>query len=305
MKRKVLVTGAAGFIGSRAVAALEKKYDVYPLARLQNGAFAAADLADMVALEKLAPRLAEIDVLVHLAAQVPKQFSTEPGEIHSLLLNNLHGTANLLSCMPALKHVCLASTIEVYGRPERVPVLETAPCRPMTPYGLSKLLQEEYAGYFCRSAGIPLTVLRLATVYGPGEKYARAIPNFIRALVGDGGQQRPVQLSSGSGRVMRDYVHIDDAVRCIELAISKKKDGVFNVTGGRPVSMAELARTVARLCGRKKLQVERRPAGPNSFDNYLSPKKAAEELGFRAKITLEEGLLQEIEYFRSQKRSLP
>ncbi|MEM2141525.1 NAD(P)-dependent oxidoreductase [Nitrososphaera sp.] len=296
MKRKVLVTGAAGFLGTRAVAKLAQDYDVYTLARSTDARLPGAikvllcDLKDKETLVTLEP-LKEMETIVHLASHVPEGFSTTD-DLGTLLANNLTGTRNLLDCLSSLKYVCLASTIEVYGRPERVPVREGDSCRPITPYGLSKLFQEIYTDYYCTQNEVALTILRFATIYGQGEKYARAIPNFIKAVLSD----RPVQIA-GEGNVMRDYVYIDDAVEGIEAALRKRKEGRFNVTGGHPISMKELARLVADLCG-KKLKVERRPSGPNSFDNYLSPRNAAKALGFVAKTPLKEGLKREIEYFR-------
>lgn len=296
MKPNVLVTGAAGFLGTRVVAGLAQDYNVYALARSADkrlpdvAKVLVCDLKDREAMLALEP-LKEIEMLVHLASQVPEGFSSTD-DLGTLLANNLTGTRNLLDCLPLLKYVCLASTIEVYGKPERVPVREGDPCRPITPYGLSKLFQEIYTGYYCTQNGVALTILRFATIYGRGEKYARAIPNFIRAVLSD----RPIQLTGG-GNVMRDYVYVDDAVESIKVALAKRKEGEFNITGGHPVSIKELAQIVAGLC-EEKLKVERRPSGPNSFDNYLSSRKAARVLGFAAKTPLKEGLKREIEYFR-------
>lgn len=288
--KKVLVTGAGGFLGSRVVQRLGRNYSVYALSRsgqpIQGAEAVAGDLRQKASLEN-SDALKEIEILVHLAALVPGSFSA-PADLEDLVANNVIGTKNLCECLPSVKHVCLASTIEVYGRPERVPVTEDSPLRPITPYGLSKLFQEEYMRYFCGARRIKLAILRFATIYGPGEKYARAIPNFVKAA--KSGQ--PLQIS-GAGRVKRDYVYVDDAAASIELALKRGKAGEFNVTGGQPVSIIELARMIAKLCG-TKLEIERRPPRANSFDNYLSPDKARRLLGFKAATRLQDGLKKEI-----------
>jgi UDP-glucose 4-epimerase len=290
----VLVTGAAGFLGSRLITELAEKYKVYPLTKkpcpsLKNGLV--CDLADPNSLMQI-DALEEIEMVVHLASMVPRSFEAVQN-FEMMIKNNLIATKNLCDYLPKLKHFCLASTIEVYGKPDSTPIQENYPCAPITVYGLSKLFQEQFVKHYASSKDIISTILRFTTIYGPGETFSRVIPNFIKSCL----LNRKIEIF-GTGDELRDFLFVDDAIKSIELAIEKRIDGVFNITGGQPISIKNLANMIMGMIG-NGTDVIYNPAKQNTFNNYLSPEKAKCVLGFQSSTLLSYGLKKEIEYFKN------
>jgi len=141
---------------------------------------------------------------------------------------------NLLTCMPRLRYICYLSSIGVYADPPVYsPIDEDHPTAPTNTYGVTKLAAEQYVRVYGLRTGIPVTVLRLCGVYGPGDYNPlllpkRAVQSFIRR-VADG---LPPTVY-GDGLERRDHVYIDDVVQAIKLALQRRVDGVFNIATGQ------------------------------------------------------------------------
>lgn len=123
----------------------------------------------------------------------------------------------------------------------RLPIREDHPTEPLTAYGRSKVVCERYLQETSAVRGCVLTVLRLAQVYGPGERPIKAIPRFIEAIRAG----RP-PLIYGDGSDLRDYVYVDDAARAMVLALEREAGGVFNISSGQPRSILDVARILAQ-----------------------------------------------------------
>ena len=233
---KVAVTGGAGFIGSHVVdALLAAGATVHVLDNLSTGQTAnlatalerGAELhtVDVTDEEQTARvmTLAGPSVVIHLAAQIDVRRSVDRPAFDAAI--NIAGTAAVLEAArrAGAPRVVLASTAAVYGQPDKLPILERAPLRPLTPYGAAKAAAEAYLDLYRRLYGLSTLALRMANVYGPrqdphGESGVVAIFNGAAA------ERRPVTVH-GDGRQTRDYVHVDDVARAFLLAAATAVTG--------------------------------------------------------------------------------
>jgi UDP-glucose 4-epimerase len=292
---KVVVTGGAGFIGSHVVDALMGAgATVHVLDNLSSGRTAnlapalergaEAHTVDVTDEDETARvmTLAGPSVVIHLAAQIDVRRSVDRPGFDAKV--NVAGTAAVLEAArrAGVPRVVLASTAAVYGQPDKVPTLERAPLRPLTPYGAAKAAAEAYLDLYRRLYGLSTLALRMANVYGPrqdphGESGVVAIFNGAAA------ERRPVTVH-GDGRQTRDYVHVDDVARAFMLAAATGATGAVNIATGHETSVRQLA----ELLGVEVLQ------GPGRVGEIprscLDTAAANRRLGWRARMPLRAGL---------------
>ena len=251
--KKVLVTGGAGFIGSHLVDRLiqegntvtvvdnlssGKKEYVHPKAK-----FCHIDICD---LEKMKPLFKGIDVVFHLAA-IPRVPLSVKDPIGTSKVNIL-GTINVfkLSSEAGVKRVVFASSSSVYGDQKIMPFKETMAPKPMSPYGLQKLVGEEFAKMFANLYGIEIVCLRYFNVYGPridfDSDYGLAVGKFLRLSL----QGKPLTIY-GNGRQTRSFCYIDDVINAnIKASRSAKVKGgeVINIGHQKSYSVNYLAKLI-------------------------------------------------------------
>ena len=243
---KVLVTGGAGFIGSHVSRALlARGLGVTILDNLSVGRREAVpegarlvvgDVRDRAAITAA---LRGADAVIHLAAQVTIRGSFD--RFYDDLDTNLMGTANLVRCLDRsrIKWFTLASSMAVYADcPSPMPVSETYPTEPLSPYGVSKLAAERVCRQMLGAAGIPLTVLRFFNTFGPGQAYTPyvgVITIFVTKLLRGEAPQ-----IFGDGEQQRDFVHVGDITEGVLLSLGRS-DGVFNLGSGTPRTLNDLA----------------------------------------------------------------
>jgi len=307
--KRVLVTGANSFIAChllpRLVECGAKIVAVAPdlgwrpwVARLvedEKIAFVEADALTPDGVEQLAPYLAVTDCVVHLA-RVWAQGSTSLELAVDEIDRNLLGTIRFLSVASKFGlDIVYPSSVEVYGLPERLPLCEDHPLRPVSPYAVAKQAVEEFLGVYASRCSTSVIILRYANVYGPGELEPRAIPNFIRAVLnGDS------PIIDGEGLDVRDYVYIDDVIDATLLSLDKKQKGgkTYNVGTGKGYTTYDLACTIIRLIG-THLEPLCRPSTRVPMKIICNISKAKKELGYVPKYTLEQGLSEEIQWFQN------
>ncbi len=284
----VFLTGATGHLGRAVLRRLALAgTPVCAVGRhrppaLPGVRFLQADLSRPAA-HRLSAALRGASVVIHLAAAVPQGTDADP-DAQALFTTNVGGSAALASSVPRGAHLVFASTIEVYGRPSaRGPLTATSPVAPTTPYGSSKLLAEGTLAAAARARGFGLTVLRLASVYGPGETIDRATTRFLRAAATGG----PVALR-GSGRERRNPLYVEDAARAVLAAAERRPGGVVPVAGAETVSVRGLAEAAARAAGRDARVVPGSAAA--GHDLVLDTSRAERLLGFRPEVGLDAGL---------------
>ncbi|MFL5798042.1 MAG: NAD-dependent epimerase/dehydratase family protein [Actinomycetota bacterium] len=311
---RALVTGVAGFVGSRlawqlleqrhevrGVDALTPYYDqsakrdnLAPLLRDANFSFDEADL-------RMAPldELVAVDVVFHLAAQ-PGVRASWGDTFADYVGHNVLATQRLLeACRTTGTRVVLASSSSVYGEAERHPTPEDVVPRPVSPYGVTKLAAEQLLTAYTANFGLFGVALRYFTVYGPGQRPDMAFHRFIRAALA--GETIEVY---GDGEQTRDVTFVDDAVAATIAAASvADPSDPINVGGGLQVALNEVLGAIERLTGRD-LHIERREAAPGDVRHTSADLgRARRLLGYAPSVDLEEGLRREIAWMRARPRT--
>lgn len=306
--KRVLVTGAAGFIGSRLVKALldlhaevvavvDEEPDLTRLELLLANPklhLTCGSLTNVSASRSQRYQLENIDLVAHLGLHIPDSHSFGDQCRDNISLNLLP-TVNLIQSLgDSVQGICFASSVAVYGCPNRLLVREDDLPAPISSYAVTKLAIEHYLRAYGHVKKIPVTILRYATVYGPGELRHRAIPNFLDALIH--GQSL---LIYGDGSEVRDYVYVDDVIRATICSLVRKPDRVLNIGSGRGYSTLEVARQMIRLCSS---DVEPQFLSSNEQNTSLlcDISAAKKTLDYTPQTSLEEGLMQEIEWYRKK-----
>ncbi len=304
---RALVTGGAGFIGSHLVhLLLEQGFQVRVLDNFSSGRRAnlpeqhprlevlEGDVRDAA---KVQQAVQDMDFLFHQAAFVSVPQSIEvPLDCLDI---NVNGTALVLEMARrhGVRRAVLASSAAIYGDSPDLPLHEHTPPRPHSPYATSKWVDERYAELFSQ-LGLETVALRYFNVYGPRQRpdspYAAAIPRFIARLLA--GEEIVI---FGDGGQTRDLIYVEDVARANLLAAQTPgiAGRVFNICTGQETRLLDVIETLYRLIPPKR---PHRFAAPRPGDIYRSvgdPQRAAAELGFRATVTLEEGLRRTVEAF--------
>ena len=241
---RVLVTGAAGQIGSHVLRKFSDKHDVIgvDLKPLPGFDLVLGDLRDPEFVKDI---IKDVDVVIHLAAQVSVERSWRDPTYDAE--NNVIATLNLLKAGAdaGLAKFVYVSSAAVYGDPLYVPIDEEHPKRPLSPYGVSKLASE----YYCKVFPVHAVIVRPFNVFSaeldPERPYSGVIAKFILRA-----KQGLPPVIHGDGKQTRDFVHIRDVVRFIEIAVKKGKDKeAYNVGTGKETSILELADIIMEVAG--------------------------------------------------------
>ncbi|RPI41995.1 MAG: NAD-dependent epimerase/dehydratase family protein [Betaproteobacteria bacterium] len=294
----VLVTGGAGFIGSHSVEALlEAGAEVTVLDNFSAGKrsnlpadaklrVVEGDIRDTTSVERA---MMGVDRILHLAAQVSVRASVdEPVLSASHNVTGFLNVANAARRSGALRFV-YASSAAVYGAPHALPLDEESVCEPLSPYGLEKLVNDQYAALFGQLYGTSTLGLRYFNVYGPRQDpaspYAGVISRFASRLAGD----EPLKVF-GDGQQTRDFIFVKDVARANVAALRSTFNGVLNVGTGSSVSLLELIETLGACAGRTPVVHFDPPAPGDIRHSAMRPNRIREALGFVAKTKLRDGL---------------
>ncbi len=329
---RVLVTGAAGFIGSvlahrlldrgDEVVGLDNLNDYYDvrlkearLARLQAREgfhFVKLDIVDRRAMAELF-RDQKFDAVVHLAAQAGVRYSIEHPSAY--VDANLVGFANVLEgCRRSgVKHLAFASTSSVYGAGTKMPFSEHGGTdHPLTLYAATKKANEVMAHSYAHLYGLPCTGLRFFTVYGPWGRPDMALFRFTRGILA--GEPIPVY---NRGDMVRDFTYVDDIVEGVVRVLDKPAspqpgwDGnkpdpatslapyrIFNIGSNRPVKLMRYVEVLERCLG-KKAKLELLPMQPGDVPATYADVSALEAaVGFRPATTVEDGISRFVAWYK-------
>jgi len=314
MARRVLVTGGAGFIGSHIVEAyLAAGWEVTALDDLSRGKASqvpagvpliVADIRSDLARTTLAT--GGFEVLNHHAAQIDVRFSVERPSADADI--NISGFVNMLEGAGAggIRRVVFASSGGVvYGNPDVIPTPESAPKRPVSPYGVSKLAGEHYLRVLGDLHGFEGVALRYANVCGPRQdpkSEAGVVSIFVSRLLA----AQPLAIF-GDGKQTRDYVSVKDVARANVLASTAPLDRgddhdtrAFNIATSVERSVLELAEAAGRVTGRTpELRMEAARPG-EILRSALDATKAGAKLGWRPEVTFDDGLAMLMEWFKTE-----
>ncbi len=314
MARRVLVTGGAGFIGSHvAEAYLAAGWAVTVLDDLSRGKATQVPAGVPLVVADVRSRLARdtvadggFEVLCHQAAQIDVRVSVErPAEDADV---NVGGFVNLLegAGKGGVRRVVFASSGGVvYGDPDEIPTPESAPKRPISPYGVSKLAGEHYLRALGELYGFEGVSLRYANVCGPRQdpkSEAGVVSIFVSRLLAG----QPLTIF-GDGKQTRDYVSVRDVARAnllagtVALPSGADHDTrAFNIGTGIERSVLELAQAAGRVTGRRPELQMAPPRAGEILRSALDPRKAAAVLGWRPEVAFDDGLAMLMEWFRTE-----
>jgi nucleoside-diphosphate-sugar epimerase len=308
---RVVVTGAAGFIGSHLterllaagheVVGIDCFTDYYGRARKQKNlepsraqakfSFEELDLVDA----DLAPVLDGAELVYHLAGQ-PGVRPSWGNQFDQYVRDNVIATQRLLECLKGkpIHRLVFAGSSSVYGDAEMFPTKESALPRPVSPYGVTKLAAEHLTHLYTRNFEIPAVSVRYFTVYGPRQRPDMAFSRFMQAL--SDGEEIEVY---GDGEQTREFTYVSDAVEgTIRAAGADVVGQIFNLGGGSRVTVNQVLATLEEISG-IKVRRQNLPAAPGDPRHTgASINLARERLGWEPRVSLREGLAKQWQWFQ-------
>jgi dTDP-glucose 4,6-dehydratase len=313
MRKRVLVTGGAGFIPSNFIRHLlaATPYEVVSLDALTYAgnidnladvlshprlSFVHGDICDEALVRDV---VGEVHVIVNAAAESHVEKSIDEGG-REFVATNVDGTRILLDAVRAnpVERFILISSSEVYGTAETDPMDEGHPLNPHSPYAATKAGADRLAYSYWVTYGLPITIVRPFNNYGPRQHPEKVVPRFITQALHD----EPLTVH-GAGNASRDWLYVDDDAEAIEAIIAADLEDVagevFNVATGVDITVSAIADAVLAALGkpdRLKVHVEERPG--QVARHIGSTEKAERVLGWRARTSFEEGLERTVAWYR-------
>jgi len=318
----ILVTGAAGFIGSHTCASLiaddhdvvgidnfdpfydrrTKEANLKSLLKSDNFQFVEADIRDGERMSELFGAQTPLDAVLHLAARAGVRPSiADPVGYEQ---TNIAGTVNLLQSAIAQDTVpkfVFASSSSVYGNNPKVPFSESDPVdNPISPYAATKKACELICHTYHHLYRLPVTCLRFFTVFGPGQRPDLAINKFAKLILSD----QPIEMF-GDGTSSRDYTYIDDIVSGVLSAIDRCGGyEIINLGSKHPITLTDMIATVADACGRKPI-VRRKPMQPGDVDRtFADVEKAARLLDYEPTTPFAQGVARQVEWLKENTENM-
>ena len=317
MAETILVTGAAGFIGShlcerlvgegKRVIGIDNFSDFYAREvkqgnlneRLLGDAqfqFEETDIRDHEGVDSIVQQC-QPEMIVHLAAMAGVRPSIENPSLYTEV--NLDGTVRLLNAAVAhgVKKFIFASSSSVYGNNKKVPFAETDSVDyPISPYAATKRAGELLCHSFWHLYQLPIACLRFFTVFGPRQRPDLAIAKFFRLL--DQGKSIPL---FGDGTTSRDYTYIDDIIDGVRAAMERIEGyRIYNLGGNQPVTLAEMLSAIEETTG-IRAKIDRQPLQPGDVDRtYADLTTSGSELDYQPKVSLRQGLANQWQWYQQQ-----
>ena len=314
--KRVVVTGADGFIGSHLLeellneGAIVKAFvyynsfnswgwlDTLPKEILSKIEIYSGDIRDPNGVREA---LKNIDIVFHLAALIGIPFSYHSPD--SYVDTNIKGTLNVLQAARDLRceRILVTSTSEVYGTAKYVPIDEVHPFQGQSPYSASKIGADRIAESFYRSFDLPVTIVRPFNTYGPRQSARAVIPTIITQFL-----TKKKQIKLGALTPTRDLLFVKDTVRgFIEIAKSDKTIGEeINIATQSEISIGELANKIMKLVGEKAVIIadkKRKRPKKSEVEQLLGSNEKIKKLTmWRPAYTIDSGLKKTIEWFRNK-----
>ncbi len=315
--KKVLITGGLGFIGSNLAMRLQElgadvtlidslipEYGGNPFNIEPVRGKVHVNISDVRDRHSMPQHVQGKDFLFNLAGQT-SHLDSMANPIPDLEIN-CHAQLSILEACrihnPPIK-IVFASTRQIYGRPESLPVPETHSLNPVDINGINKMAGEKYHLLYCQAHGLHTTVLRLTNTIGPRMRIKDARQTFVGVWIRQLLENRPIEV--WGGKQLRDFTDVDDAVEAFLLAaVSSKTDGeVYNLGGSEVIDLAGLAKLFVEINGGGECAQREFPANRKSIDigdYYGDFSKIREQLGWTPRRPLRETLTRTLAYYRTQ-----
>ena len=300
--KQVLITGGAGFIGSHtADVLLSQSFAVRVLDNLSNGkranlnasaladgrlSFIDGDVRDAAVVDAA---VTGVDAVLHLAAQV-----SVPRSVADPVESSTHNIAGFLNVLDAVRRhkiprMVYASSAAVYGVPEALPLTEANTAKPLSPYGLEKFINDQYAALYRELYGVSSVGMRYFNVYGPRQDpkspYAGVISKFADGLEG----ASPLRVF-GDGSQTRDFIYVGDVARANALALQSDVTDVLNVGTGTSVTLLDLIDAMKEAFGKPAEVRHEPPATGDIAHSATNPARLKQTLGWQPATTFVQGL---------------
>ncbi|MFI5334148.1 MAG: GDP-mannose 4,6-dehydratase [Chlamydiales bacterium] len=311
--KNVLVTGAAGFIGSwlskelirlgADVTALVRDWNpettVFSKDDLQNMHLVLGELENYSLLERILNEY-DIDTVFHLGAQTLVEIAfRSPLQTFE---SNIRGTYNLLEACRRqgrmVQRILVASSDKAYGESEVLPYVETMPLKGRTPYDVSKSCTDLIALSYSSSYQLPIVIARCGNVYGGGDlNWSRLIPGTIRNIL----LEKPPVIRS-NGKLTRDYLYVQDAVKAYLLMAMNAEHGsvrgeAFNFGPAQPSSVLDIVEMLQRMMGSSLKPIILHGASTEIRNQVLDSSKASQVLGWSSEYSLHQGISETIKWY--------
>lgn len=317
-EKRILITGAAGFIGSNLAKVLLEhnnylilldNFNEYYSGKEERLNYILKDYrteedyllikGDILNPELFAKLGNNLDHIFHLAAQAGVRYSINHAS--EVANTNINGTINLLEFAKKIEHLqrfVFASSSSVYGNPLYTPCDEDHPKNPISPYAISKLAAERYTNYYFNQFEIPITNLRFYTVYGPNGRPDMAIAKFFNLIM----QDKPITIY-GTGEQLRDFTYISDIINGMILA-SEVKESIgesFNLGYSNPISVNKLVDIIYDIANaQKRVQYGERQIGDVDI-THSKIEKAKTILQYQPEVHIKDGLKKYYEWLTDKK----
>jgi len=309
-RKRVLITGGAGFIGSHFIRRFLKTHPEWEVVNFDKLTYAGklanlrdvenhsryhfirGDICDPKLLEKACEGASSV---VHFAAETHVDRSIEDDD--DFLKTNILGTRNVLEIVRrrGIPHYVHISTDEVYGSVDEGRAEESFPLRPNSPYASSKAAGDLLIRAYQRTFGLPAIIVRSSNNYGPHQYPEKVIPLFITHLL----EKKKVPLY-GRGENRRDWIYVEDNCEAIELIFDRGGTGeTYNVGGGSELSNRELTLKILKIFGLGEEWIELVQDRPGHDLRYALDSSKVQKLGFRPRHSLDEGLEKTVNWYRS------
>ena len=303
-KKKILVTGATGQIGSFLIERLVKENaeifavgrsknelrEIQPFVESQKIKFLECDITNEKSIKKNSKFLNDIDFFVHLSSGYRFDLSNSMTSNHHTIEHDLKGTIKILKEFKNLEGIIFASSISIYGKPEYLPVDEDCSVNPNHFYGVGKFGAEKILQSFASKNKIPLTILRIAAVVGERNRSNQIIPICVNKAL----KNETINVNEKSSR---DYIHIFDLIEFLIRAIKKNKNDILNIGSGEKTSADKIIKKIINLSNSKsKITYSKKTIG---YDLIYNISRAVKNLHYKPKYCIEKGILDEINWYKN------
>ena len=310
---KILITGGMGFIGSNLIdLLLQEKHNIIVLTKSYSKKKNISHIRDKIKVEKVDitnhRKLSNIieqykpEMIIHLAGETShsKSFENPLKDIDS----NAKSTLFLLEKIREMQLKCrfiLGSTFIVIGKPKKLPVNENSPCNPTTIYGANRLAGEQYCKLYHEVYGIDTISFRITNSFGPREQIV-AKKNAINFLIHQAYRGEKITIFN-EGKFFRDLIYISDVVSAIKIIMKKGKSGnLYWISSNKKTWFYKLGNMLEKLTNAKTKFVET-PRYTKKVDvgNFVVDNSKLRSLGWKPKISIEEGIEKTLKYFKDEK----